>query len=90
MKKFMFSAIAMIAFVGSSMASGEVKIAGLVGNASELMKSEKLQSNPCFKTAMKMMDIVEADMGVIDDIVEYNNIYQYYVRTCELGLIRID
>ena len=42
MKKFIFSAITMIAFVGSSMASGEVKIAGLVGNASELMKSEKL------------------------------------------------
>ena len=35
------------------------------------------------------MDIVEAETGVIDDIVEYNAVYQYYVSMCNQGGLKL-
>ena len=80
----------MIAFVGSSMASNEAQKGLLSTEKSQISSPAKIEINPCFETVMKTMDLVEADMGIINDIVEYNTLYQYYIGSCELGLINFD
>ena len=83
-KKVIFSAIAMIAFVGSSMANEAF------ANKDVVLSPPKTNENPCFAMAIKVMDLLEAEMGIIEDIVEYNTIYQYYIGSCESGLINIE
>ncbi|MCZ8089407.1 hypothetical protein [Flavobacterium sp.] len=81
MKKLFFSAVALVAFSSVSMA-----------NTIEIEETEVkniIVVDPCFKTAIRMMDLIEANNGEITDIVFYNNVYQYYVWMCHNGYIKL-
>lgn len=90
MKKMIFSAIAMMVFVGTSVANNMADKEVLVEETNTTLSPLVGPTNPCFLTAIRMMDIVEAETGMIDDIVEYNATYQYYVDMCNRGGLSLD
>ena len=81
MKKLLFSAIALVAFSSVSMANTIEE---------NLEKDNTKKTDGCVTTAIRMMDIIEASNGEITDIVQYNNVFQYYIWMCHNGYIRLN
>lgn len=89
MKKIIFSAIAVVAFVGSSMAGGNINPNIRIIKNSNDETPPVAELNECFFAAMFMMDRIEYEYGEINDINEFNATYQYYVTMCEAGRLKL-
>jgi hypothetical protein len=75
MKKFMFSAIAMIAFVGSSMAAAV--------NSDIAFFNKEVAQDECVNKAYAYMEIRDPEGKL--DAVTYHNIYQAFLQGCFEG-----
>jgi hypothetical protein len=77
MKKVIFSAIAMIAFVGSSMAN--------------TLEVEKIETPPqsCISSAIFQVNEYEQINGCLSD-TQYNFMLQHYFNKCQSKLTAID
>lgn len=84
MKKFIFSAVAMIAFVGSSMASDIAEKQIVINEVIKVSNTYNLfvgpKENFCYRVAADALDSIASDIPMSD--VEANNFYQTAFKIC--------